>query len=530
MAKRYRPVQRDQGFLLPPDMREWLPAGHPVHVIIEAVAHLDTSVLHAARKRGGAGRAGYDPDLLITLLIWAYANRVTSSRRIEGLCWTDVAFRLICAGDVPDHTVIARFRSRLGTGGAEALFAEVLGLCGRLGMGKLGVIAIDGMKIAGAASKSANRTEAGLRKLAGELAREHAANDAAEDQGHGPGRRGDEVPPEVADPATRAGRITAALAELQAEREAEQAAADKQAAEYLAAARPSGRPPAQAAVAAAAARLERARAARAAQIAEMNARADGPFRPGRRRRRPAAGVEDCARVRNARADLERTTARAAAARQQPAAAPGPAPVRNITDPDTRLMPTRSGFVQGWNAQNVTTADGLILATQLTASATDTPWYQPMIDAAVTAAARLASARPPGTAGDATIGLVLADAGYLSRDNLTAPGPDRLIATGKHRDLEKNARHATAADPGRDPGDPITAMTARLATPDGITAYRQRSHIAETPHGHIKHNLGIRQLTMRGTTRAAAEWTLICAARNLTKAITAGHLTTAALAT
>ena len=71
MAKGYRPVIRDQGFLLPPDMRDWLPEGHPVWLVIEAVGQLDTSAFHARRKAGGAGAAGYDPDMLVTLLVWA---------------------------------------------------------------------------------------------------------------------------------------------------------------------------------------------------------------------------------------------------------------------------------------------------------------------------------------------------------------------------------------------------------------------------------------------------------------------------
>jgi transposase len=99
MEKGHRPVRRDQPFLLPPDMREWLPAEHPVWLVITAVdEHLDTSAFHAGRRTGGAGAAGYDPDMLVTLLVWAYAHRVTSSRRIEELCRTDLAFRVICGG------------------------------------------------------------------------------------------------------------------------------------------------------------------------------------------------------------------------------------------------------------------------------------------------------------------------------------------------------------------------------------------------------------------------------------------------
>ena len=99
MAKWYRRVDRDQPFLLPPDMREWLPEDHPVWLVITVVAdHLDTSAFHARRRTGGPGTAGYDPDMLVTVLVWAYAHGVTSSRDIERLCRTDVAFRVVCGG------------------------------------------------------------------------------------------------------------------------------------------------------------------------------------------------------------------------------------------------------------------------------------------------------------------------------------------------------------------------------------------------------------------------------------------------
>jgi transposase len=138
MAKRYRPVNRDQPFLLPPDMREWLRPDHPVWLVIRVVEdHLDTSAFHAGRRTGGPGTAGYDPDMLVTVLVWAYAHQVTSSRQIEALCGTDVAFRVICAGSTPDHSTISRFRGAF-PGAAQELFAQVLGLCARLGMGQPG--------------------------------------------------------------------------------------------------------------------------------------------------------------------------------------------------------------------------------------------------------------------------------------------------------------------------------------------------------------------------------------------------------
>ena len=228
-------------------------------------------------------------------------------------------------------------------------------------------------------------------------------------------------------------------------------------------------------------------------------------------------------VRRAEAKLEKATAREAArAEKDKARAPA---VRNVTDPASRLMPVRGGgFIQGYNAQNVVTDDGLVFATELTDDTTDTGWWEPMMQDAAAAAAMMDAAGGPGPA---TIGLALGDAGYLSDANLTCPGPDRLIATGKRRDLEKAARAAAAEEDQEETA--AAAMAARLKTPDGIAAYRQRGRIAETPHGRIKHNMGIRRLSTRGMPRASGEWKLICAAHNLMLAITSGHLTPQTLA-
>jgi hypothetical protein len=165
------------------------------------------------------------------------------------------------------------------------------------------------------------------------------------------------------------------------------------------------------------------------------------------------------------------------------------------------------------------------------------WFEPMMSRAREAADLIAAHRPaspgpdPGAGGEqqqGRIGLALADAGYCSAANLTCPGPDRLIAVGKHRDLEKAARGQDGA--GSDwGGEAVRAMRERLKTGEGITAYRKRGHIAETPHGHIKHNMGLRQLSVRGKPKAAAEWTFACAIYNLFKAISTGHLTPQALA-
>jgi len=531
MAKGYRPVDRDQAFLLPPDMREWLPAGHPVHLVIAVVEdHLDTSAFHARRRTGGAGAAGYDPDMLLAVLVWAYAHGETSSRRMEELCRTDVAFRVICAGNLPDHCTIARFRKDFGEAVA-GFFTGVLVLCARLGMGRLGVVALDGTKVAASASKAANRGEERLRELAERAVAAHAAADAADDELFGDAR-GDEVPEEAWSPRGRAGRIREALAQLEAERAAEQAERDAEAAQFRArqqAGQRTGCSPAHAAVALAEENLARVRAAREAELAALEER----YAAGQPRRGRGAGMEDHCRVRRAAAKVDKARERAAEAERRAAAKAGPGPVRNLTDPDSRLMPVRGGgFIQGYNAQNVTSADGLVIATELTSDTTDMAWFAPMMEQAAAAAVLIGANRPPGPAPDGDpdgggIGQVLADAGYCSEANLTCAGPDRLIAVGKGRDLEKAAR---GSGTGPDWGGPaVRAMRERLRTGGGIAACRQRGHIAETPHGHIKHNMRFRQLSVRGKAKAAAEWTFACTVHNLLKALTTGHLTPQALA-
>jgi transposase len=576
VAKGYRPVERDQQFLLPENMRDWLPDSDPVWLVISVVAGLDTSGLHALRRTGGAGRAGYDPDMLLTLLIWAWAQGVRSSRVIERLCQRDVAFRIICAGDAPDHVTIARFRAQSAEV-MEQLFAQVLVLCARLGMGQLGVVAIDSVKIASDASLSANRTEDGLRKAAAEQAEidaararevaaaaaaEHAATDAAEDELYGPGRRGDEVPAELVDPRSRAARIEQAIEELKAKsaaggtdreavaerrREREQKRQQQRDAKLDAYRRqrdehgraPMGKPPKEIRIEVLIENLAGVRARHQAKI-------DRYIATGSKGRAPLP-VEQNSKVKRVKAALDRALAEQAANKQadqaaqqqaeqtaaaevdEPASAgrgEPKAPKRNITDPASRMMPLRGGgWVQGYNCQAATSGDGLIIATSVGNNPSDATAFPTIMDKTAAAAARIDPHRP-STASPAGIGVVLADAGYLSEDNLTAPGPDRLIAVGKSRDLALAAReHPTTGPPPPD-ATPIEAMAHRLRTPEGHDLYKQRSHIAETPFAHAKHNLGFRRFTSRGIDRAAAEFSFHALVHNVFKAITAGALTPA----
>jgi transposase len=538
MAYGYRPAERDQPFLLPPDMREWLPAGHLAWFVIDAVAVLDLARFEArVTPRGSAaGRAAYDPRVLLGLLVYGYARGLRSSRKIERACTEDVAFRVICAQDVPDHATLARFR-RQHFAGEEVmadLFAQVLAVAARAGLGRLGLVAVDGTKMAASASKDANRTERRLRELAAEILAEAEDADAAEDALFG-GARGDELPAELADPVTRRQRIAAALRGLRAEREAAEAAREAQAAEYLektaAGQRPPGHVPAAADVAAAQLRFDQALAAQQAKIDDWdrrNTQHTAATGTGLRNppRRPA---REHARVRQAAAGLEKAKARAAEAGRKAAQkqAAGPGPVANITDPHSRLMPVRGGgFIQGYNAQAAHSADGLCLGGLVTTQTTDYASFKPLLEAIAAAEAILRRhARGPLRRLKARAGTVLADAGYLSDANLTCPGPGRLIAAGARRHLAAAA--AGHADPACDAsGRPLSpaaaAMAARLATDPARTTYKQRSPIAEGPFGNRKHNHGFRAFSMRGLARASGEWTFHNTVENLLKIHATGY--------
>jgi transposase len=515
VANSYRPVDRGQGFLLPPDMAEWLPPGHLVWFLIDAVEELDTSAFHAGRVRVGQGRAGFDPDMLVTLLMYAYANKVRSSRQIERLCVTDVAFRVICAQDVPDHTTIARFRAEHEDGFAE-LFTRVLVLCAQAGMGRVGVVAIDGTKIAANASLGANRKEEWLReqaaKQAAAIVAEAAATDAAEDEEFGD-RRGDELPEKFADRSGRRERIRKALDEIgkQTGQAGRDDAADRaRVEEYLARVEAGeavpGKPPAGTDLV----RLHAARLARAeARLAAAGAGAGAGNREARNTARR--------HLREARRDLTAAEAAAAAGTADREGASArrrrrrgdPAPVANTSDPDSRKMSTRcGGIIQGFNAQLAVTDDHLILATALTQDTNDYHCFEPMTNAVITATEHITRSDQLGT--------ILADAGYWSEHNLTLNGPDRLIAPGKHRDITRDARDRPAQGPPPPEATPGEQMQHRIRTPEGHTTYKRRSATVETVIGHLKDQTGLRRFSRRGLKAAASELTLAATVINLLK--------------
>src|SRR4051794_17080031 len=179
----------EQGFLLPPDVREWLPADHLAWFVIDAAGEMDLSAFYAAYRADGHGRAAYEPSLMVALILYAFATKVRSSRAIERHCRQDVAYRVITGNLVPDHATIARFICRHDRALGD-LFAEVLRLCDRAGLVRPGVVSIDGTRIAGNASPEVNYT---FEQIAREIVAEARATDEAEDEAFGEAR-GEELP------------------------------------------------------------------------------------------------------------------------------------------------------------------------------------------------------------------------------------------------------------------------------------------------------------------------------------------------
>jgi transposase len=526
MARDYRPVDRGQEFLLPPSMVEWLPEDHLVWFVIAAVGRLDTAAFHRRAKRGGVGRRGYDPDMLLTLFVYAMAHGQSSSRQIERLCHTDVAFRIICAQDVPDHTVLARFRQHHEAALTD-LLTESLVLAAQLGMVSLGVVAFDGTKIAANASKDTNRSEKSLRKLAEQFLAQAAETDAAEDARFGEDRRGDEPPPGM-DRTHRDQRIGAALEQIQQRREAAERAAAEQAETtrvydqaVAQGATRCGAPPRGAdRVAVAKARWDREYAKAQARYAEFLAR---PRRPGR-----MVDPDEHHRVRAARTAYEATLTRAeqqtAPSAGEPAAsaAPGQDLTANLTDPDSRLLKTRGGWIQGYNCQTAASEDEFLVSARATQDANDLEQFVPTTDDVTATVGHLAE-RTGRT--DLEVGTMVGDAGYDSDTNLTAEGPDRLIADAKRHVIDRRA----ATDPATgDPPEDATArekMNHRLRTEEGLTLYKRRAPMAETPNAWLKDRRGLRRFARRGLAAVQAELSLACAVTNLLKLRTKGVTTT-----
>ena len=220
MAYNFKECNRDQVFLLPPSIREWLPEGDLALFIIDAVAQMDLGAFYRKYRPDGRGQAAFEPSMMTTLLLYAYSVGIRSSRQIERLCERDIAFKVIAANQVPDHCTIARFRQENGKeiGG---LFTEVLKLCAKAGLVKVGVVALDGTKVKANAALEANRTYEHIKREVSKMLTEAETTDAEEDKLYGKDKRGDELPDDLRDPESRLRRLQECKKRLEEEAGAE---------------------------------------------------------------------------------------------------------------------------------------------------------------------------------------------------------------------------------------------------------------------------------------------------------------------
>jgi transposase len=458
MAQNFLACDRDQELLLPPSLREWLPERHLAWFVIDAVAALDLSGFYAAYRDNGQGRAAHDPAMMVALLLYSYAIGERSSRRIERRCVEDVATRVICANQAPDHATIARFRQRHERALA-GLFGEVLALCAEAGLVRVGVIAVDGTKVHANASERATRS---YEEIAREILDDAAAVDAEEDERFGDAR-GDELPGELATGQGRQRWLRDAKRRLE-ERRAQEAKPI-----------PRSRPD----------RLKEAKR-RLEEEHQVECRANEAYEEYRRH----------GRMRNGR----RLGAHSPPKPYQPPAAPEGKV--NLTDPDSRNVKTPRGWVQGYNAQAVTTEDQIVVAAEVKIASGDFGHLEPMV-----AAAR---AELAGAGIDETPEVVLADAGYWHQVQI-----ERLAGEGMTVLVPPDASKRAGARPGWS-GGLYAFMRRALATDRGGGLYAKRQVMIEPVFADTKFNRRVDRFLRRGRAAARSEWRLTNAAHNLLK--------------
>jgi transposase len=222
MSTTFRPCAPDQSLLFPPSPRDWLPEGHLAFFIADTVAALDLQALYAPYEGDGRRNQPFDPQMMVTVLVYAYATGTFSSRGIARKLEEDVAYRVLAAGSFPAHRTIAEFRQQ-HLAAFERLFVQVVAIAREAGVVQLGALAVDGSKVKAAASKHKAMSygrmceeERRLRAQIAALTTQAEATDAAEDAAHGPDVRGDELPAELQRREERLAKIAAAKARLEA--------------------------------------------------------------------------------------------------------------------------------------------------------------------------------------------------------------------------------------------------------------------------------------------------------------------------
>ncbi len=470
MSKVFRPYEPTQPFLLPPSPLEWMPEGHLSQFVLDTVAELDLSPIFAHYERELRGKPPHHPRMMVSLLVYGYCVGVASSRKIEKKTHEDVAFRVIAGNTQPDHVQISEFR-RIHLKTLSGLFVQVLLLCQKMKMVKLGHVSLDGTKMKANASKHKamsydrmNKDEARLQAEVSALMKAAEEADAAEDAEHGKDRTGDELPEELRRRTDRLAKIRQAKAALVAE-------ANAQAEERAAQAK------LEAQAEAALVEMNNVRAAHAKDEAD-----DEPPSP------PSVSTPE--ELPQHQVPIQKD------------GAPTDKAQRNFTDAESRIMKTNAGFEQGYNAQAVVDEEHqIIVAEGVSNQSPDAEHFIPMLDRVVENLGR-----PPLRAS--------ADTGYFSEANIqrgASRGIDLYVATGR-------TKHNAAMDAVLPDADDLgikSQMKIKLATDDGKKIYSRRKVIVEPVFGQIK-NRGFRHFLLRGLEKVRGEWSLIALSHNLLK--------------
>jgi transposase len=544
----------EQGFLLPPDVRDWLASDHLAWFVIDAVRDMDLAAFYCAYRADGHGRAAYEPSMMVTLLMYAYATKQRSSRAVECHCRQDVAYRVITGNLVPDHATIARFVVRHEVALGE-LFGEVLKLCDQAGLVKPGVVAIDGTRLAGNASQNRNR---GFERIAKEILAEAKATDQAEDEQHGEAR-GDELPEQLRGAEGRREFFRQAKQSLKTENTEQENSEGHELASKAAVSTELQDSEAQPDPAEEATRQGNAPPKNQPDGNQPEGNAAPDSEPGDSEPRYVFDAERIvARVQGREGWLREARRQLEARRwQHPQAVPRSrgerlviaaerleeeleaerrgnaayeeyrangrmkngrrfgAPPKpyvppelpegkvNLTDPDSRYMKTTDGYVQGYNAQAVATEAQIVVAAEITTSTSDWSQLDPMVSAAIAELERAGvSGRPETT---------LADAQYWNEEHM-----DEVVAN-KHAQVLVPPESRTRDEPRPGwTGGRYDWMRAVLKTTHGKELYRKRVQMIEPVFGHTKHNRSVTRFHRRGRQAVRTEWRLLMATHNLGK--------------
>jgi transposase len=456
MPQNFIECSRDQSFLMPPDVREWLPEDHFAWFVLAAVEELDLSAFYAAYRCDGHGRAAYEPSMVVAVLLYGYARGIRSSRAIERACAEDVAFRVLAGNQRPDHATLARFVERHEEALAD-LFTEVLRLCAEAGLVRSRVVAIDGTKVYANASRDASLN---YEALAREIVEQAKATDAAEDAQFGEAR-GDELPPHLSTHGGRRAWLRDAKRRYEDRRDAEK--------------RPVRRSREKRLVEAKRRLGEELQVEQRANAAYEAYRARGVMKDGRRFGGPPKVY------------------------QPPELPSGNV---NVTDPDSQLVKTRRGWIQGYNAQAACNEDQIVIAAEITSHSPDFGHLEPMVDAVETELARVGVGSRPE--------VVLADAGYWHQLPM-----ERIVSRGTQLLIPPDSRKRDGERPGWS-GGYYAFMRRVLSTEVGVALYRKRQGMIEPVFAHTKFNRQFERFRRRGKSAVRTEWRLITATHNLLK--------------